>query len=91
MVEETITDSLGNSLTLRYDDVNDQVSIRNTGMDGEFRLIYLNPAMLVPDNVITVVDVDGPEEWEGFTDDLGRGQMKLFWETHKIDKETRGL
>jgi|694.fasta_scaffold21452_13 hypothetical protein len=91
MVEETITDSLGNSLTLRYDDVNDQVSIRNTGMDGEFRLIYLNPAMLVPDNVITVVDVDGPEEWEGFTDDLGRGQMKLFWDTHKIDKETRGL
>jgi hypothetical protein len=46
---------------------------------------------LVPDNVITVVDVDGPEEWEGFTDDLGRGQMKLFWDTHKIDKETRGL
>ena len=88
MLEETITDTLGNSLTLRYDDVNDQVSIRNTGIDGEFRLIHLNPAMLVPDNIITVADVNGPEEWDSFTDDIGRGKMKLFWDTHKINKET---
>ena len=89
MLEETITDTLGNSLTLRYDDVNDQVSIRNTGIDGEFRLIHLNPAMLVPDNIITVADVNGPEEWDSFTDDIGRGKMKLFWDTHKINKETQ--
>jgi hypothetical protein len=91
MVEETITDGLGNSLTLRYDNVNDQVSIRNTGMDGEFRVLYLNPSMVDPYHVITVVDVNGPEEWEGFTDDLGRGAMQIFWDTHKVDKETRGL
>ena len=89
MLEETITDTLGNSLTLRYDDVNDQVSIRNTGIDGEFRLIHLTPAMLVPDNIITVADVNGPEEWDSFTDDIGRGKMKLFWDTHKINKETQ--
>ena len=89
MLEETITDTLGNSLTLRYDDVNDQVSIRNTGIDGEFRLIHLNPAMLVPDNIIPVADVNGPEEWDSFTDDIGRGKMKLFWDTHKINKETQ--
>ena len=89
MLEETITDTLGNSLTLRYDDVNDQVSIRNTGIDGEFRLIHLNPAMLVPDNIITVADVNGPEEWDSLTDDIGRGKMKLFWDTHKINKETQ--
>lgn len=91
MVEETITDGLGNSLTLRYDNVNDQVSIRNTGMDGEFRVLYLNPSMVDPYHVITVVDVNGPEEWEGFTDDLGRGTMQIFWDTHKVDKETRGI
>ena len=89
MLEETITDTVGNSLSLRYDDVNDQVSIRNTGIDGEFRLIHLNPAMLVPDNIITVADVNGPEEWDSFTDDIGRGKMKLFWDTHKINKETQ--
>jgi hypothetical protein len=89
MLEETITDTLGNSLTLRYDDVNDQVSIRNTGIDGEFRLIHLNPAMLVSDDIITVADVNGPEEWDSFTDDIGRGKMKLFWDTHKINKETQ--
>jgi hypothetical protein len=53
--------------------------------------MYLNSAMIDPDRAITIVDVDGPEEWEGFTDDLGRATMQLFWDTNKIDKETRGL
>jgi hypothetical protein len=91
MVEETINDGEGNFITFRYDDTNDQITVRNTGIDGEFRVVYLNSAMLAPDNVITVADVDGPEEWEGFTNDLGRHQMQIFWDTHKIDKSTRGL
>jgi hypothetical protein len=45
--------------------------------------------MLIPDNIITVADVNGPEEWDSFTDDFGRGKMKLFWDTHKINKETQ--
>jgi hypothetical protein len=91
MVEENITDNLGNSLTLRYDDVNDQITIRNTGIDGEFRVVYLNEAMLDPYHVVTINEVRGPEEWEGFTDDLGRTVIQNFWDTHKVDKETRGL
>jgi hypothetical protein len=91
MVEETITDNLGNSLTLRYDDVNDQITIRNTNIDGEFRVVYLNEAMLDPYHVVTINEVRGPEEWEGFTDDLGRTVIQNFWDTHKVDKETRGL
>jgi hypothetical protein len=91
MVEETITDNLGNSLTLRYDNVNDQITIRNTGIDGEFRVVYLNEAMLDPYHVVTIDEVMGPEEWEGFTDDLGRTVIQTFWDTHKVDKETRGL
>ena len=91
MVEETINDGEGNFITFRYDETNDQVMIRNTAIDGEFRIMYLNPAMLLPDSVITVVDVDGPEEWEGFTNDIGRHQMQIFWDTHKIYKDTRGL
>jgi hypothetical protein len=91
MVEETITDGLGNFITLRYNDENDQVTIKNTGIDGEFRIVYLNPAMLVPDNVITIEGINGPEQWEGFTDNTGRNFIGLFWGVHKIDKETRGL
>jgi hypothetical protein len=91
MVEENITDNLGNSLTLRYDNVNDQITIRNTGIDGEFRVVYLNDAMLDPYHVVTIDEVMGPEEWEGFTDDLGRTVIQTFWDTHKVDKETRGL
>ena len=91
MVEENITYNLGNSLTLRYDNVNDQITIRNTGIDGEFRVVYLNDAMLDPYHVVTIDEVRGPEEWEGFTDDLGRSFIQIFWNTNKVDKETRGL
>jgi hypothetical protein len=92
MIEETITDGLGNEITLKYDDTTDQVSIRNTGIDGEFRFIYLNTAMLDPaDKVITIFGIDGPEEWENFTDNSGRVAMQVFWDTNKVDKETRGL
>lgn len=91
MVEENITDGLGNSITLRYDETNDEVTIKNTGIDGEFRVMYLNPAMSVPDNVITIEGINGPVQWEGYTDDFGRSQMGIFWSTHKIDQQTRGL
>ena len=47
--------------------------------------------MLDPYHVVTIEEVRGPEEWEGFTDDLGRAVIQIFWDTHKIDKETRGL
>lgn len=91
MVEETMTDGLGNFLTLRYNSENDQVTIRNTGVDGEFRIVYLNDAESVPDNVITIEDIRGPELWEGFSDDTGKSFMCTFWDTHKIDKTTKGL
>ena len=91
MVEETITDGLGNFITLRYNDENDQVTIKNTGIDGEFRIVYLNAAMSVPDNVITIEGINGPEQWEGFTDNTGRNFIGLFWLNHKIDQVTKGL
>lgn len=91
MVEETITDGLGNFITLRYDDVNDKVTIKNTGIDGEFREIYLNDAPSVDDNVITIEGINGPDQWSGFTDNLGRSQMGIFWNTYKVDKLTKGL
>jgi hypothetical protein len=47
--------------------------------------------MLDPYHVVTIEEVRGPEEWEGFTDDLGRTIIQNFWDTHKVDKETRGL
>ncbi len=90
MIEETMFDGLGNSITLKYDDTTDEITVRNTGIDGEFRVMYLNTAVLDPDRAITVVGIDGPDAWEGFTDNSGRVAMQLFWDTHKVDKETRG-
>jgi hypothetical protein len=91
MVEKTITDGLENVITLKYDDVNDRITIKNTGVDDEFHLVYLNPDIDVIDNVVTILGINGSEQWEGFTDDFGRLEIIDFWETNKIDKTTRGI
>lgn len=90
MEEKTITDGFGSILTLKYDNTTDQITIKNSKIDDEFHLVYLNSDVDVIENVITIVGVNGPEQWGEFTDDFGREEIQIFWETHKIDKITRG-
>lgn len=91
MVEEVINDGLGNVITLKYDDTTDKVLVKNSSIHENFREIYLNPDADVIEAVITIEDTNGPDDWNNYTDDFGRSEMQLFWETHKLDKVTRGL
>jgi hypothetical protein len=91
MIEQVINDGLGNVITLRYDNTTDKVTIKNSGVNENFLEIYLNDAIDLVEAVITVEDKNGPDDWNNYTDDLGRAEMQLFWDTHKVDKVTRGL
>ena len=91
MVEEVINDGLGNVITLKYDNTTDKVLVKNSGVNENFREIYLNPDADVIEAVITIEDTNGSDDWNNYTDDFGRSEMQLFWETHKLDKVTRGL
>lgn len=91
MVEEVINDGLGNVITLKYDNTTDKVLVKNSGVNENFREIYLNADADVIEAVITIEDTNGPDDWNNYTDDFGRSEMQLFWETHKLDKVTRGL
>jgi len=91
MIEQVINDGLGNVITMKYDNTTDKVLIKNSGVHEEFRQVYLNPDVDIIESVITIEDTNGPDEWNDYTDDHGRFEMQLFWDTHKVDKVTRGL
>lgn len=91
MEELVINDELGNVITLKYDSATDKVLIKNSGIHENFRQVYLNSDKDVIEKVITIEDTNGPGEWNSYTDDFVKMDIQLFWDTHKIDKDTRGL
>ena len=90
-MEKIINDGLDNVITLRYDESTDKVTFNNDGIHVDFREVYLNEDPGIVENVITIQDTNGGDEWENYTDDYGRTELQLFWETHKKNKEIRGL
>ena len=90
-MEKIINDGLDNVITLRYDETTDKVTVNNDGIHVDFREVYLNEDPEIVENVITIQDTNGGDEWENYTDDYGRTELQLFWETHKKNKEIRGL
>lgn len=91
MVEQIINDGLGNVITLKYDSDTDKVLVKNSGVNENFREIHLNDSIEVIEDVISIEDTLGPNDWNNYTDDFGRTEMQLFWDEHKKDKVTRGL
>lgn len=91
MVEQIVNDGLGNVLTLKYDELTDTVYVKNSNIHDNFLRIYLNDDSDVVEDVITIEDMNGPNQWNNYTDNFGRSEMHLFWAEHKIDKVTRGL
>ena len=91
MVEQIINDGLGNVITLKYDSDTDKVLVKNSGVNENFREIHLNDSIEVIEDVISIEDTTGPDDWTNYTDDFGRSEMQLFWDEHKKNKFTRGL
>jgi hypothetical protein len=91
MVEQIINDGLGNIITLRYDETTDTVLVKNNNIHENFREIYLNDSEDVIEDVITIENTNEVGEWDSYTDDFGKVELKLFWDDHKVDKVTRGL
>jgi hypothetical protein len=90
-MQKIVNDGLGNVITLRYEEATDKVTVNNDGIHVDFREIYLNDAPELVEKVITIQDMNGIGEWEAYTDDYGRTELQLFWETHKKNQVIRGL
>jgi hypothetical protein len=87
MIEETILDSLGNTIELIYDVDNDIVKIKKLSVDADFREVK-RLRMFNPDIVIGLETPNGDDDgWEDYTDFGSRSEVRLFWETHKVNKD----
>jgi hypothetical protein len=81
-METTKTDSLDNTITMKYDDTNDTVYVKNSAVSEEFMEVTKNESMVEFD-VIMIPDY---LDWNNWSDDLTRTELKSFWDEHKVSK-----
>ena len=83
-MEQTLTDTLGNTIVFKYDESTDSVSVKNSAVSTEFMEVVKNTDSLVAEfDVIMIPDF---LEYDTWSDDETRGQLKLFWDEHKVSK-----
>ena len=83
-MEQTLTDTLGNTIVFKYDESTDSVSVKNSAVSAEFMEVVKNIDSLVVD--LDVIMITEFWEYDTWSDDETRGQLKLFWDEHKVSK-----
>ena len=87
MIQETIVDSLGSTVELIYDGDSDAVKVKNLSVDTDFREVKIME-MWRPNIVLELVTLDGGDDgWGDYSDENVRSRIRLFWETHKVNKD----
>ena len=83
-MEQTLTDTLGNTIVFKYDESTDSVFVKNSAVSEEFMEVVKNIDSLVVD--LDVIMIREFWEYNTWSDDETRGQLKLFWDEHKVSK-----
>jgi hypothetical protein len=71
-MEKIITDSLNNTITMKYDETNDLISVKNSAV----RDVFMEVIKKTPDYL----------EYDTWSDDITRIELKLFWDLYKVTK-----
>jgi hypothetical protein len=83
-MEQTLTDTLGNTIVFKYDESTDSVSVKNSAVGVEFMEVVKNiDSLVVEFDVIMITEF---WEYDTWSDDETLGQLKLFWDEHKVSK-----
>jgi hypothetical protein len=86
-MEQILTDTLGNTVTLTYDAVTDVVKVKNNGVDSDFREVtrelQWNPDLVLQLEIVTG-DNDG---WDNYSDVETRDLIRQFWIDNKVDQD----
>jgi hypothetical protein len=83
-MEQILTDSLNNTIVFKYDESTDSVSVKNSAVGVEFMEVVKNIDSLVVE--FDVIMIPEFSEYDTWSDDETRGQLKLFWDEHKVSK-----
>ena len=82
-MEQTLTDSLNNTIVFKYDESNDSVFVKNSAVSAEFMVITKNTSeACVADDVIMIPDF---LEYDTWSDPETRGELRVFWNEHKVN------
>ena len=86
-MEQVLTDSLGNTITLTYDAVADIVKVKNSGVDSDFREVR-RELMWNPELVLEIEITEGNETdgWDSYSDEETRGLIRNFWLENKVNQ-----
>jgi hypothetical protein len=86
-MEQTLTDSLGNTITLTYDAGTDVVKVKNSGVDTDFREVTRestwNPELVLQMEIVEGID-DG---WDTYSDIETRDLIRQFWMDNKVNQD----
>lgn len=86
-MEQTLTDTLGNTVTLTYDAGTDVVKVKNNGVDSDFREVT-RESQWNPDLVLQLEIVTGDDDgWDTYSDDETRGLIRQFWLDNKVNQD----
>ena len=85
-MEQKITDTLGNEITLQYDETTDTVTVNNPAVDNEFHEITRSE-ISKPDMVLEIEGIEGEGSWEGWSDDATRNEVVKFWMENKKNQD----
>jgi hypothetical protein len=80
-METTITDSLGNTITMKYDTDTDSVFVKNSLIGDTFMEVTKNTA--VTEDVIMMED---HKDYSNWSDLDTRDKLREFWDEHKKTK-----
>lgn len=87
MIQDTMIDSLGNTIELIYDEVEDVVKVKNSAVDSDFREVK-RMAMWNPNVVLELETAGGTDDgWPYYSDEITRYNIRLFWENHKVNQD----
>jgi hypothetical protein len=85
-MEQTITDSLGNEITIIYDETTDKLTVKNPAVDEDFHEVT-RMELSKPDMVVEIEGISGPDSWESWSDEETRNVLVQIWDENKKDKE----
>jgi hypothetical protein len=83
-MEQTLTDSLNNTIVFKYDESSDSVFVKNSAVGVEFMEVVKNTSELVID--LDVIMIPDFLEYDTWSDTDIRRELKSFWDEHKVSK-----
>ena len=83
-MQNIVTDSSGNTITMKYDSATDTVTINNATLDSTYYIVDYNQSTEVLP--LKVVNIESEHGWEDFTDFETKTALIEFFETNKINK-----